>query len=805
MGIVYCIYALLCLILNHSNLAMFGNFLSVLIVWHSDVVFLLVFITSTLLAFALSWISDKLFYLNFISLTIENINDAVIIACPQKGNLLYVNKTAMDILSLNHKDISEKKYFEIDAVASKTSWDKYLNNLERTGTAIYESSIVRKDKRTIPVEVNVKYFKKGKRSCLIAVLRELTERNKAKELHQLIVHTTSDGFCLMDRAGHILEVNKALAEMASHNQDEMIGKAIYDLLDFREDSPEKIQRILLIGSGSLDCHMGRGNREPLFVNAIIRPIPGDSERLFAFFRNLDERRRMEMALGAEKRRLAVTLRSIVDGVIATDTQGKVVLMNPAAENITGWSIKEAQGLPVAAIFHLLSEKTGLRLKNPVDLVLSSGRSIKIPRDAVLIANDGTRRLLAYSSSPIMNEHEELLGAVLIVQDKSLERKTEREIQKVEKLTSLSLLAGGIAHDFNNFLAAILGNIGLAKLFGAGQEELLVALCQAEEAGLRAKDLAGQLLTFAKGGSPHKKFANIAEIIDQCARFTTAGSMVKCEVVCSPNLWRTKIDSNQISQVIQNLIINGMQAMPQGGTIKVCAQNFIIDKEDEMPLKPGNYVKIDVQDEGLGIWPDDLPYIFDPFFTTKDNGSGLGLTTSYSIIKKHDGLISADSVMGQGSTFTIFLPAKPGKLASIKKNALELKRGNAKVLIMDDNKMVRNNLGMLLKSLGYKTGFASDGEEALKIFTQAQKTGEPYEVVITDLTIPGGVGGKETMQQLLTIDPAVRGIVISGYSNDGIMRSFKELGYKGAIKKPYQIHEVSNTLYQVLNASASSTN
>jgi two-component system cell cycle sensor histidine kinase/response regulator CckA len=367
------------------------------------------------------------------------------------------------------------------------------------------------------------------------------------------------------------------------------------------------------------------------------------------------------------------------------------------------------------------------------------------------------------------------------------------------MEAVGTLAGGLAHDFNNILTAILGNIGLAMLEDKIAPRVQDRLAQAEEACLRAQALSQQLLTFAKGGEPVTKLFSVAELLPESTTFTCVGSPVKCETTFPENLWWLEADPGQIGQVFQNLTINAIQAMPAGGTIKVWAENLTLGTDSDLPLSAGRYIKISVRDQGIGIPAGHLPRIFNPYFTTKQKGSGLGLASAYAIIKKHHGHIAAESKPGVGTTFSIYLPAVDQQVMPQPEEDKTLLVGIGKILVMDDEEMVQEVLGRMLARLGYEAEFAGDGVEAVEMFIEAQKSGEAFAGVILDLTVPGGLGGRETMTRLQKVDPQVKAVVSSGYSDDPIMADFQKYGFTGVIAKPYKILELGKVLNEALTA------
>ena len=513
---------------------------------------------------------------------------------------------------------------------------------------------------------------------------------------------------------------------------------------------------------------------------------------------IQARIRAEQELTAEKERLAVTLRSIGDGVITTDLQGNITLLNRVAEELTGWSQDEALGRPLTEVFNIINEKIGQPCDNPVRQVLEYGHTADLDNNTVLIARDGTRRNIADSAAPILDPHSEIIGIVLVFRDITAELKMEEEALRAEKLQSIGVLAGGIAHDFNNILAAILGNINLSSHLLEPESKPYRLLKAAEKACIRARDLARQLLTFAKGGEPVRQTACIADVIRDSAEFVLRGSKVACHYDIPGDLWPVDIDTGQISQVIQNLILNAIHAMPQGGDIHIsCANIDDITRESILHLPRVKYVKITIKDTGTGIPEEFLDKIFDPYFTTKQQGSGLGLAISHSIITKHNGHISVQSVQGKGTTFTIYLPAATRQEGQAEKEDDGLHGGSGRIMVMDDEEMLLEVAGQMLTHLGYDVILVRDGAEAVKKYKELHGTDRAVDAVIMDITIPGGMGAKEAVVEILAIDPDAKIIVTSGYSNDPIMARFREYGFCAAIAKPFDLSELGRTISNLL--------
>jgi len=519
---------------------------------------------------------------------------------------------------------------------------------------------------------------------------------------------------------------------------------------------------------------------------------GNTVGLWGAAQDITERKRAEVTLANEKERLAVTLRSIGDGVITTDTQCNVVIMNKVAEELTGWKQNEAQGKPITSIFNIINEETRLPCENPAEKVLSTGQIIELANHTLLISRDGTERIIADSGAPIKNQNSVTIGVVLVFRDMTEKQKLLDVIQRTDKLDSLGVLAGGIAHDFNNMLAGIFGYIDLARA-STTDKAVSSYLDKSMSVFSRAKDLTQQLLTFSKGGTPQRQVSELGSLIRESAAFALSGSQIGCDYDIDKDLWLANFDKNQIGQVVDNLVINAQQSMPLGGKIVISARNTVL-KEGENPLlNPGKYIKLSITDSGIGIPPDLLKRIFDPFFTTKQKGHGLGLTTSYAILRKHDGCIEAESLMGKGSAFHVFLPASNQETVQSASGTSVSHRGSGRILIMDDEPSIREILGISLRGMGYTIFVAKDGEEALRICAEAATKGEPIDCAFFDLTIPGGMGGKETITQIRQCYPDLPVYATSGYSEDPVMAKPAEHGFTDSIRKPYRKEDLVSLL------------
>ena len=467
------------------------------------------------------------------------------------------------------------------------------------------------------------------------------------------------------------------------------------------------------------------------------------------------------------------------------------------KEITGYSPEEFSNNPELLI-KIIHDEDREAFKKHLEFAVSDMPHKNM--ELRIVTKDGRIRWISHNCNKIYDASGNFLGVRGSNLDITDQKMAAAELSKIEKLESLGVIAGGIAHDFNNLLTAILGNLSLAKMEANPSGNLYKRLEASEKATLRAQNLTQQLLTFAKGGSPVKRPSSLKHIILETAEFALKGSNVACKFDFDKDLWLVEVDPGQISQVLHNLIINADQAMSEGGIIKIEAKNISIEKDARGVVPQGDYVKITIRDEGHGIPKELLSKIFDPYFTTKEHGSGLGLAVCFSIIRKHGGFITVESFPGNGTCFHIYLPALPSN--DFGKDVKQLtsldSSGNKNILVMDDDPSILQLLTESLKYLGHDTEVARDGKEALEKYQKALKTGRPFDAVIMDLTIPGGMGGKETLKKLLEIDPKARVIVSSGYSKDDTITNFRSYGFRASLPKPYKLETLNSVLLSVFS-------
>jgi two-component system, cell cycle sensor histidine kinase and response regulator CckA len=632
--------------------------------------------------------------------------------------------------------------------------------------------------------------------CEIKIRLKVEEELKlVKEFMTALLEHAPVPIVATDRQGAYLLVNRAWEDATGLIRENVIGKACSAIFPpqvaehVRACNLEVIEgRRAFIFQDGLDSpdghHLYHTVKFPLFDHL------GEVETVGSISIDITEKTLTEVMLKESEERYR-NLVELSTNAIYIEIDGKYVFSNRAGVKLLGASApEEIVDREVLDFIHPeFRQAEGERVRT-----LREDGLAQTPQEEKYVRLDGAVVDVNVAAIPFTFQDRQAI--LILAQDITERKKLEVELEKNERFESIGLLAGGIAHDFNNLLSAILGNISLSKELTPEDAETYHLLEEAENASLRARDLTRQLLTFARGGAPVKKSATVGELIRETCAFALRGSNVRCIFDIPSQLPTVEVDVGQISQVVQNLVMNADQAMPDGGTITVVCEEVAGGEALPRQLKGERYVRISIRDTGHGIQADHLKRIFDPYFTTKQKGSGLGLTTAFSIIKKHDGCIVAESERGKGSLFQIYLPACNSPAAQLSAPAALPFVGKGKVLFMDDEEAVRFLAGRTLRRMGFEVEFAKDGLQAIALYSEALAAGASFSAVVMDLTIPGGMGGKEAVQRLRALDPEVKAFVSSGYSDDPVMANPLSYGFCGVIPKPFLYEEMVAALQQV---------
>jgi two-component system, cell cycle sensor histidine kinase and response regulator CckA len=504
-------------------------------------------------------------------------------------------------------------------------------------------------------------------------------------------------------------------------------------------------------------------------------------------RALSERVQARAELQETVRKMTDILEKTSDGFFAVDRDWKFTFVNRQAERLLERRREDLIGKDVWMEFPQFKRDAFER-----NYRRAMSEQVAVEFEASDAQGQVWFELLAYPSGG---------GVSVFLRDVTDRKRVEEERVTTSKLESLGTLAGGIAHDLNNILTVISGNIGLAQIDAPpNSTNLLSSLSKAARAAQHAAQLSNQLLTFSKGGAPLKRVVSVRDLVEQAAEFSLHGSNLWADLDLGRDLWKAAVDPTQIEQVVNALIINAREAMPNGGTVRVSARNDDVDADAGVALTPGRYIKVQISDDGSGIDTRSIARIFDPYFTTKPAASGLGLSIGYSVIKKHGGILLLESTSANGSTFSFYLPATDAEL-SIPEPTLAneiFKFNHQRILVMDDEAAIRDLTSELLATLGYDVTAVPDGAEALRTYQQAMRRGESFDAVILDATIRGGMGGVATIERLRDLDPKVTAIICSGYSDEAALAEFLAYGFQAALPKPFTRHDLANVLQRAFD-------
>lgn len=501
---------------------------------------------------------------------------------------------------------------------------------------------------------------------------------------------------------------------------------------------------------------------------------------------------IQQRMMAETELLLVTIRSIGEGMIATDGAGHILIMNSIAEKLTGVTASLGVGQTLHKVYHTVSEDDHKQVEDPVGKIIQFGREFSFSSQVILIAQDGSERYVDQNVSPILDPDGKVFGAVIIFRDITGQKRIDEYIRMKDRFDAMGVLAGSIAHDFNNYLTVILGNLSIMKYYVKDSSQLSI-LTDSENAAVIAKQLTQQLMNFSRAGEPVKRIGSIEPTLRNTVSFCLGNTGITADIDIAPDLMCLEFDESQISQALSNIIINAVQAMPSGGTIAIAARNAQPGEAPEKILPEEHYIKLTIKDEGIGIPEKYLDKVFDPFFTTKDKGTGLGLASVYSIVRRHKGYVTVDSSVGNGTTFTIYLPALADYSKAERKGAKPDVKLSGRVLLLDDDEMILTVGARLLTYIGYEVAVVSTIDEAENTFREGASSGRKFDAVLLDLNIRGKAGGLEALKRIRKIDPSVKAILLTAMTNDPVVKDYKKNGFDDLIVKPFSLDDLKSSL------------
>ncbi len=680
--------------------------------------------------------------------------------------------------------------------------------LQGNGPGPQEYCGLRVDGSSFDFEVNGEIIRDaaGQPIQMVSIARDISARKRAEQaakraqvLGDIIIDSIPGAFYVLDEHGRYTRWNAYQRdEIVGMPEDLMAGTNATDTIhpDDRALIRSKIANVL--GSGMQETVEGRvlmrGGPACRWLLMTGRQMTIEGRPfLVGIGIDITERKQAEEALRASEEKYRGLFDESIAAVYVFDNQKNFINTNQAGVHLLGYARAELLHLRISDV------DADPAVVLPAHQQLFSGQRL-INYEHRLRRKDGAIITVLNNSRPLTDREGTIVGMLSTLIDITERKRAAADLQKMQKLQSVGTLAGGIAHDFNNIMMGLFGNVSMAKDELGKDHPGYASLAEAEKSMSRAVRLTQQLLTFAKGGDPVKADVSLGALVEEVAHFDLSGSPVKLVYQQAEDLWLADVDQGQIQQVVSNLTINARQAMPEGGHLYITLENAAIPAADITGLPPGKYVRVCVRDEGTGIEPKHLDRIFDPYFTTKQTGSGLGLATAYSIIKRHGGHIGVVSALGQGTTFTLYLPASaspPQAETTPSAAACPSPARPANILVMDDEKMIRDIVTKMLLRCGFSVATAPGGREAIAMYQQARAAGAPFDVVIMDLTIPGGIGGKEAIKDILALDPQARVIVSSGYADDPVMANYADYGFKGVAAKPYTLGNLQKVLRQAL--------
>lgn len=656
------------------------------------------------------------------------------------------------------------------------------------------------------------YDRSGNPERMVGTVQDITEQKRAEETVREseekcrnIFDKANDGILIANVSTRkFFEANRTICDMLGYSREEIMNLSISDIHP-AEDMLRVMAEFQMQMRGEKavaeDLPVVRKDGSVFYADIGTTTISlGGELYAIGIFRDITERKKMEEALRKSHEFIESVLDTVDEAFIIIDTDYRIILANRAFSAQTGIPIQEIIGKHCYTISH---RSDRLCYEMGEDCAVRHCFEKGEPHTCIHKHHSGDGGLIyaETKSYPLKDAAGNVQSCIEVIKNITDKHLLEEQLLRTQKLEAVGLLASGIAHDFNNLLQSLLGSISLAKMFSDKGGKSHQVLEEAEDALIQATNLTKQLLTFSKGGEPLKRLVSLPPILRDSVKFALSGSRSNAVFEIVDDLWHVEADEGQISQVIHNIVLNARDAMPEGGTVSVETRNMVVDDKSGVSLASGKYVLIAIKDSGMGIPAQDIPRIFDPYFTTKERGSGLGLATSYSIVKRHGGVVDVQSTPGAGSTFFIYLPASGDRAPDETVRTTSIEKGTGRILVMDDEEIIRTVVGRMLRSLGYEVAFAENGDQATIKYAAAMNSDFPFDAVILDLTVRGGMGGREAISRLRAIDPHIRAVVSSGYSEGSILSDYSRYGFKAVLPKPYNIETLGKTLKTLMRTDS----
>ncbi|MHA1776765.1 MAG: PAS domain S-box protein [Promethearchaeota archaeon] len=733
--------------------------------------------------------------------------------------LIFINPAFSKLIGSNSINLLNKNFVSLIVPECRNLIDHFLKSPDRVQLKNLETKIFNSKQERKDINISILKLHSHLHEFIgvflvindISVLRKAEQDLMKTQIRYWSLFESANEAFLVIKEGKIEECNKKASAIFKCSKEDLIGRHLWELsTDYKpniSNENNKFNQIfenLAIGDEIQFQYAFRRFDKTTFEAdtkfSHIRIL--EQSYIFCILNDNSFQRKLQLALTRERNLLNTTLNHIQDAVFSLNSEGEILLFNPMAENITGFSRNEVIGKKLSEVltFYFFDRNSiSFSLFDEIKEKYLQTQSKFFEDRVIMQTKSNLKRKLSYHCSVMIQIPNQIQGYVFVFRDITVQEKIREERLKAQKMESIGLLAGGIAHDFNNILASILGNVSIAKLeLESENSEVCQLLNETEHAINRAKNLTKQLLTFSKGGAPIKKVISLKNLIEESTKFALRGTNIRYFYHCSPNLWNVEVDEGQIGQCLHNLIINAKQAMPEGGNIIIEASN--VENPEKIPVLRSDkkYIMISILDQGQGIPLKIQSKIFDPYFTTKEHGSGLGLAIVYSIITNHGGNIDFDSKPGEGTIFYIYLPVAEEKSINQKKETQQnISQKTGRILIMDDERPIRMIFDKMLSRIGFKVDLTKEGHELLALYKNNYEKGIFYDYLILDLTIPGGIGGKEVAKKIKDIDKNQKIIVTSGYSNDPIMSNYQDYGFIARLEKPFTIYEL-NKIFENYN-------